>query len=463
MSAISEQSLELISRYEGNGPRYTSYPTAKQFHASFNEKHYREIAAKTNEDLIPKDLSLYVHIPFCQTVCFYCACNKIITANHKHAADYLHCLFKEIRLQAKLFDRDRSVEQLHFGGGTPTYLTETQLVELMGQINQYFNLRHDDTGDYSVEIDPRQLKLETLTVLRELGFNRISIGVQDFSHEVQKAVNRIQTLELTESVMNKARMEGFRSINIDLIYGLPLQTADSFSTTLEQVIALSPDRLAIYNYAHMPHLFKTQKNIIENQIPSSNVKLDILKLAIVKLQTAGYKYIGMDHFAKPEDELFKAQKSGGLHRNFQGYTTHGNCDLIGLGVSAISRVGDSYSQNLSSLEDYKELLSKGCMPVRHGFKLDSDDCLRRDVITSLICNFQVLFERIEDLYGINFQEYFYNELIELKSMDDDGLLVIGNGEIKVTVLGRLLIRNICMVFDKYLTADSNTATYSKVL
>lgn len=463
MLKLPDLTLELIKRYEKNGPRYTSYPTAKQFHQSFNESHYRQIASRTNEDLIPRDLSLYFHIPFCHTVCFYCACNKIITANKKHAVDYLKYLFMEIELQGKLFDRDRTVQQMHWGGGTPTYLTPGQIQALFEVIRSNFNLRTDDEGDYSIEIDQRQIELDTVSLLRELGFNRISFGVQDFDEEVQKAVNRLQSRELTSSLINKARVEDFCSINVDLIYGLPLQTVDSFSRTLDEIIAMEPDRLAIYNYAHMPHLFKIQKNILEKEIPGSKTKLDILKQAIKKLQAAGYEYIGMDHFAKRNDELFQAQKSGDLHRSFQGYTTHGDCDLVGMGVSAISRVGDSYCQNMSVLEDYKQMIHSGSLAIKHGYKLDADDCLRRDVIAMLVCHFHLVYELIEDLYGIDFHEYFYNEMLELKEMEKDGLLLIERDKLTINALGRLMIRNICMVFDKYINTEKDSKTYSKVI
>lgn len=454
---------DLIRRYQQPGPRYTSYPTAVHFHDGFTDRHYAELGRHTNEDLIPAPLSLYVHLPFCSRICFYCACNKIITANRLHAEPYLKNLHREIALQGKLFDRDRIVEQLHWGGGTPTFISHGQMQELMQVIRNNFSLRDDDGGDYSVEIDPRELEDDTLQVLRETGFNRISIGVQDFNPEVQKAVNRIQSVEETANAVLSARAAGYRSINIDLIYGLPHQTVASFLETLGIIVGLNPDRIAVYNYAHLPRLFKTQRQINENTLPDAECKLDILQNSVDYLTQHGYIYIGMDHFAKPDDELAEAQLAGTLQRNFQGYSTRAGCDLIGMGITAVSAVGQSYTQNSRTLEEYDQYTGNGSIPIVRGIKLDNDDLLRRDVIMGLICNFRIEFPDIEEAHGIEFEEYFYDELIALGRMERDGLLEVVPGAIKVLPRGRLLIRNICMVFDKYLRSARSNDTYSKVI
>ncbi|MCK5191199.1 MAG: oxygen-independent coproporphyrinogen III oxidase, partial [Methylococcales bacterium] len=363
--------LDLIHRYDKAGPRYTSYPTALELHDGFGDKEYREHILKSNEMGGP--LSLYFHIPFCDTVCFYCACNKIITKNRKHAEPYLNNLFKEITLQGSLFDKSRAVNQLHWGGGTPTFLSFEQMKALMDSTRQNFNLRDEDSGEYSIEVDPRETNNQTIAQLRELGFNRISLGLQDFNPAVQKAVNRIQSEEETFAVLDAARKEGFRSTSIDLIYGLPLQTVDTFSETLDKVLAVSPDRFSIFNYAHMPTRFKTQRQINDADMPTAEVKLEILQMMGNKLIEAGYVYIGMDHFAKPNDELAIAQREGKLYRNFQGYSTHSDCDLVGLGVTSIGRVGDAYIQNVKTLDEYDVLISQGQLPVFKGVDLDEDD------------------------------------------------------------------------------------------
>lgn len=454
---------ELINRYARTGPRYTSYPTAVQFHDGFNWEHYVHNARETNEDLIPASLSLYFHLPFCSRVCYYCACNKIITNNRSHAGPYLANLFQEIRMQGDLFNKDRQVDQLHWGGGTPTFINHEQMRQLMEVTRQNFTLHDDDSGDYSIEIDPREVQDETINVLREIGFNRLSIGVQDFDSEVQQAVNRIQSPELTGKVMEAARKAGFRSINLDLIYGLPKQTVESFHKTLELIVKYQPDRLAVYHYAHLPHLFKTQKQINEEDLPGPDEKLEIMQDTIKFLYENGYVYIGMDHFAKPEDELAIAQRNGTLHRNFQGYTTHSNCDLIGMGITSISKVGQCYAQNVRTLDEYEQSISHGRVPVMRGLKLDDDDLLRRDVITRLICHFHLNYSEIEEDHYIDFHDYFYNELISLQEMEKHGLIRQENEGITVLPKGRLLIRNICMVFDKYLRSSGGKGTYSKVI
>jgi len=452
----------LIDRYNKPGPRYTSYPSAVQFHG-FDEDQYRKVVAETNADPIPNPLSLYIHIPFCNTVCYYCGCNKIITANRKHAVPYLKNLHKEIELQGKLFDSDRPVDQLHFGGGTPTYISDEQFCELMTIISEHFRLHEDDTGEYSIEVDPRSVNTHTIFLLRKLGLNRISFGVQDFDPSVQNAVNRLQTFEQSHDVINAAKKARYLSINIDLIYGLPLQSTTTFDQTLQKVIELNPDRIAIYNYAHLPHIFKTQKQINADDLPSPEEKLQILQLAIHSLTEAGYVYIGMDHFAKPEDELAIAQKNNELYRNFQGYSTHSNCDVIGLGMTAIGKIANVYSQNKKTLEEYDKDIRSERIPIFRGYTLDFDDQLRAEVISKLICNFYINLPMIEDLYRIGFNTYFTHELSSLKRMQDDGLLEIGENYIKVLPAGRLLIRNICTVFDKYLKGNDTPDNFSKLI
>ena len=452
--------LDLIKRYDKAGPRYTSYPTALELHDGFTEVHYRDEILKSNAMGGP--LSLYFHIPFCDTVCFYCACNKIVTKNRQHAEPYLANLLKEIALQGSLFDSNRVVNQLHWGGGTPTFLNAQQMQQLMDATRQHFSLKEDDTGEYSIEIDPRETNSETIKHLRSLGFNRISLGVQDFDPAVQKAVNRLQTEAQTFGVLEQARAEGFRSTNIDLIYGLPLQTVESFSKTLDRVLQVSPDRFSIFNYAHMPTRFKTQRQINDADMPNAKVKLDILQMVGQTLLAAGYVYIGMDHFAKPDDELAIAQREGKLYRNFQGYSTHSDCDLIGFGITSIGRVGDVYSQNVKDLESYDQLLSQDKLPVFKGVTLDEDDKCRAEIITQLICNFQLTFSQIERVYAISFNEYFRAEIEALKPMEEDGLLNLTEEGIEVLSAGRFLIRNICMVFDKYL-AQKHQQQFSKVI
>ena len=452
--------LALINRYDKAGPRYTSYPTALELHEGFTDEDYRLHIAKSNAAGGP--LSLYFHIPFCDTVCFYCACNKIVTKNRAHAEPYLDNLCKEIAMLGELFDSNRVVNQLHWGGGTPTFLSYEQMKRLMTVTRQHFLLKDDDSGEYSIEVDPRETNADTIKQLRELGFNRISIGLQDFDPAVQKAVNRLQSEEQTFSVLASARREGFRSTNIDLIYGLPLQTVDSFAITLDKILSVSPDRFSIFNYAHMPNRFKTQRQINDADMPSADAKLAILQMIGQKLIAAGYVYIGMDHFARPDDELAIAQREGKLHRNFQGYSTHSDCDLIGFGVTSIGRVGDAYIQNVKELDQYHDLIKQHKLPVFKGVELNDDDKLRREVISQLICHFDLSFANIEQAFSINFSAYFANELLALQPMQADSLLTLSADGIKVLPAGRLLIRNICMVFDRYL-AQKQQQQFSKVI
>lgn len=453
--------LSLINKYDYSGPRYTSYPTAPQFHEEFGEVEYRDIALRSNEKGSP--LSLYFHIPFCDTVCFYCACNKVVTKDRSLGTDYLRRLHQEIAMQGELFDRSRKVEQLHWGGGTPTFIDHQQMRDLMRVTGEHFTLMDDDRGEYSIEIDPREANAETIKILREIGFNRLSMGVQDLDQKVQKAVNRVQSESETMIVLEAAHDSGFRSVSIDLIYGLPFQTADSFMTTLDRIIEVGPDRLSVFNYAHLPQIFKPQRRINESDLPPAEVKLEILQMTIERLTSAGYVYIGMDHFARPDDELAIAQREGTLYRNFQGYSTHAECDLVAMGVTSIGMIDATYSQNLRGLDDYYQRIDNGQLAVFRGLQLNRDDLIRRDVITRLICHFQMDFSAIEKTWSIDFKEYFATDLPKLENMEADGLLSLNNGRITVLPRGRLLIRNVCMAFDQYLPPAAQQKNFSKVI
>lgn len=461
MDHSTQFDLGLISKYDQSGPRYTSYPTAVQFHEGFGEEAYKRVVRESNASGSP--LSLYFHIPFCDTICFYCACNKVATKDRSMAADYLARVYEELRMQSALIDPSRVVTQLHWGGGTPTFISHAEMRELVGQTRKYFTLLDDDSGEYSIEIDPREAKGDTVKLLRELGFNRMSLGVQDFDEKVQKAVNRIQSKQETLAVLQAARDEGFRSTSIDLIYGLPFQTVESFSRTLNEILEVDPDRLSVFNYAHLPERFKPQRRINEEELPPPQEKLDILQMTIEKLSDAGYVYVGMDHFAKPEDELVKAQEEGTLYRNFQGYSTHADCDLIGLGVTSIGMVGPSYAQNMRSLDEYYERIDSGRLPVFKGIELSRDDLIRRDVISRLICHFSLSLPDVESKWEINFLDYFNEAMQKLTPMQEDGLIEFTGTDIRVMPRGRLLIRNICMQFDAYLTSKESRGSFSKVI
>ncbi|MEW5008906.1 MAG: oxygen-independent coproporphyrinogen III oxidase [Cycloclasticus sp.] len=451
--------IDLINRYDKAGPRYTSYPTALEFHEGFAAEDYQQQISLSNERGGP--LSLYFHLPFCDTVCYYCACNKIITKNRQHAGPYLQNMHREIAKLGAMFDKKRVVDQLHWGGGTPTFLNVEQMQALMDVTRQHFNLRDDDRGEYSIEIDPREAHEETIQQLRSLGFNRISLGVQDFDPAVQKAVNRLQTEEQTFSVLAAARTAGFRSSSMDLIYGLPLQTVESFSGTLDKILAVEPERLSVFNYAHLPAMFKVQRQMNEADMPSAAVKLDILQMVTRRLLDAGYVYIGMDHFAKPDDELAIAQREGRLYRNFQGYSTHSECDMVGFGVTSIGRVGDAYIQNVKQLDQYAESIEKDHLPVFKGMLLNADDKLRGAIISQLMCHFELNYQAIEEKYDIVFTAYFADALQQLDVMQQDGLLTMLPHGVFVKPAGRLLIRNICMLFDRY--SAQKMARFSKVI
>ena len=441
---------DLLRRYDRPGPRYTSYPTAPKFHDGFGEAELREAALASNGDPIPRRISLYVHIPFCTSPCFYCGCNRIITRDKSRAEGYLARLFREIDLTAQLFDRDREVIQLHFGGGTPNFLAPAQLREVVDTLRSQFRFSYSATRDISIELDPRFVDAADIAQLADIGFDRASFGVQDFDPAVQHAVNRIQSVEETRAVVDACRANGFRSVNVDLIYGLPRQSAAGFARTLDIVNDMRPDRVAVYSYAHLPDLFKAQRQIDAADLPDPAAKLGLLQLAIERLGAAGYEYIGMDHFALPDDELSIARRRGGLHRNFMGYTTHADSDLVGLGVSAISHIGDTYSQNPRDVAAWQVALDQGKLPVFRGMRLDPDDQLRADLIQSLMCRGEIPVTALERRHAIDFPEYFADALDRLQPLAEDGLVRFEDTRIEVTSRGRLLLRNLAMCFDRYL-------------
>jgi len=442
----------LVRKLNQMGPRYTSYPTADRFTGDFGAAQYRAAVGRLDALGERAPLSLYVHIPFCESLCYYCGCNKIITQDKNKSAEYLSYLSHEMALQAEVLGERRKVDQLHFGGGTPTYLSDAQMDGLLGRLRGYFDFAPDDVGEFSIEVDPRTVTPERIATLRRQGFNRISLGIQDFDPAVQKAVNRIQSYQQTMDVLQAARSSGFRSISVDLIYGLPLQSAESFGPTLDKVVAARPDRIAVYNYAHMPQLFKSQRLINAEDLPDAEAKLAMLGLCIERLTAAGYVYIGMDHFALPEDDLARSQREGRLQRNFQGYSTHADAPMVSLGVSAISAVGDTYSQNEKTLSAYYERLDAGVLPVARGLRLSADDLLRRKVISRLMCDFILDYDGLPLPEGVTPQEYFAADLERLQVLEDEGLLCKGSRGVRVRMRGRLLIRNICMAFDSYLHA-----------
>jgi oxygen-independent coproporphyrinogen-3 oxidase len=454
---------ELIKRYDKNGPRYTSYPTAASFHGGIDETTYALHAKHSNEDPIPGPLSLYVHIPFCDTLCFYCACNKIATKNRTLADRYLVYLQKEADIQSQYYDKDRQVTQLHWGGGTPTFLTEPQSERLMTILSDHYQFADPSERDFSIEVDPRSVNRDGIKHLHDLGFNRFSLGVQDLNPRVQEAVNRIQPVEITREVMDACREVNSRSLNIDLIYGLPFQSTRSFEKTLDGIIEMSPDRLSVFNYAHMPELFSPQKRIRAEDLPEPAEKLVMMQMTIEKLVDAGYVYIGMDHFAKPDDELALALENGSLQRNFQGYTTHKECDLIAMGTSSISSLDRLFVQNEKTLDAYYERLDKHELPIARGLELDWDDCIRRNAIHQLMCRNEMIFDEIDQNFGCDCREYFSNELAQLEPMQADDLLEVGSDQIRVTPKGRLLIRNIAMVFDAATAKLKEKRTFSKVI
>jgi len=455
-----ELSEDLIRKFDKPGPRYTSYPTADRFATTFTEHSYLTYLGERATRESNPALSIYVHLPFCESLCYFCACNKIITRDHDRVTEYLRYLDREMALVAARIGSDRTTTQLHLGGGTPTFFNADELRQLMAMIRRHFNF--SDDAELGVEIDPRTVGADTLALLAELGFNRTSFGVQDFDPDVQLAVNRIQPYEMVENAVVESRKANFQSINADLIYGLPKQALTSFGRTLDSLIRISPDRIALYNYAHLPSRFKAQRQIIASDLPTAEERLQIFLMSTRRLLDAGYVYIGLDHFSKPDDELNKARLDNTLHRNFQGYTTRADCDLIGFGVSAISKVGNSYSQSVRTIKAYCQSLDDGRLPVEKGFDLSNDDLLRRDIIMTLMCSAPLHIDEISDEYGIDFGTYFASELALLRQYEDAGLITIDDRLIQVAKKGRLFVRAVAMVFDTYL-AQTSGATYSKLI
>lgn len=451
----------LLKRFDVPGPRYTSYPTADRFVEAFTEADYIQALEQRRVGSMALPLSIYVHIPFCESVCYYCACNKVITKHHGKAAEYLRYLAREVELQVEHFGRGHNVSQLHLGGGTPTFLSDDELDDLMAMIRRSFTLVAG--GEYSIEVDPRTVTVDRLKKLHQLGFNRLSFGVQDFDPAVQKAVHRMQPAGQVFDLVQAARDIGFDSLNVDLIYGLPLQTPESFARTLAQVNSLRPDRIALYAYAHLPARFKPQRRIVAAELPSPGDKLSMLSASLDAFSESGYVYVGMDHFALPDDALAVAKRQGRLHRNFQGYSTQPDCDLIALGVSAIGRIGATYSQNAKTLEEYYDALDQGRLPIVRGLAVTRDDLLRRSVIMALMCQGRVQFESIELGHLIDFKAYFARELEALKDLQSHGLVTVDDSAIEVTPTGWYLVRAIAMTFDRNIQVDRDRARFSKII
>lgn len=454
-------SAEILEKYDVSGPRYTSYPTADRFVEAFTETNYKQALNQRNLGSHALPLSLYIHIPFCESLCFFCGCNKIVTKHHERSEEYLRYLEKEIQLHVAELGGRPMVSQLHLGGGSPTFFSDIELTKLMTLLRSYFTLPAE--GEYSIEIDPRTVNDSRLRYLKTLGFNRVSFGVQDFDPEVQKAVHRIQSTEQVFELVQAARKYGYDSVNVDLIYGLPKQNPTSFAATLRKIVDLKPDRIALYGYAHLPERFKPQRRISANELPKADQKIAMLSDAISSLLNAGYVYVGMDHFALPEDALAIAKRQGRLHRNFQGYSTQPDCDMIGLGVSSIGKVGANYSQNAKTLEEYYDFLDQGRFPIIKGLSLTHDDVLRRAVIMAIMCQGSLNYESIELAYLIDFKKYFANELEALKPLEQNGMIYFDTQGVHVTEIGWFFVRAVAMVFDKYLQSDKNRARFSKII
>jgi len=453
--------LDLVRKYDRPGPRYTSYPTAPQFHEKFSAQNYINEIKRTSKLENPPDLSLYFHIPFCDTLCYFCGCNMLISRNRDRIKTYVDYLKKEIDLLKSYVGNDRKVAQLHWGGGTPTHLLPDEIKELVSYINSKFDFV--DKPENGCEIDPRELTFEHLAALSEGGFNRISMGVQDFNEKVQIAVNRIQPEDLTRKVVDWVRELKFESINLDLMYGLPFQTVEEFEKSVDALIDISPDRIALFNYAHVPWMKKHMELIKEEDLPTPEVKLEILKMSVEKLTYAGYEFIGMDHFAKPDDDLSKAFHEKRLYRNFQGYSTNAGTDLYALGITSISQFGNVYAQNLKVEKEYFDALDKGIIPVMKGYSMNQDDLIRKEVIMKIMCDFELDFSTIEKKFNINFEEYFSYGLNNFDELISDGLVEIKDRKITVAEMGRLLIRNIAMNFDGFLERKEDSGKYSRTV
>ncbi len=449
----------LINKYSGPGPRYTSYPTALQFHTGFTEESYRKLLREARNSVAP--LSLYVHLPFCRWLCYYCACNKVVTKSPTAGREYLDYLNKEIEMLSKEIGNRRHVTQLHFGGGTPTFLDDAELTELIHSLASHFNLEDNASREYSIEIDPRTVDGDRLALLKGVGFNRLSFGVQDTNPDVQAAVNRRYELDRLQALVKQAREYRFNSIAMDLIYGLPKQTVETMSKTLDEVISLAPDRIAFYHYAHLPERFAPQRAIDKHTLPSSEEKLAMLCLAAERFAEAGYVHIGMDHFVKPSDGLAIAQGEGRLQRNFQGYSNLLAPDVLAMGASSISSIMGNFAQNYKELDQYYDCLDNGHLPIEKGLVSSQEDRLRSHIISQLSCNLYLDFDQIKQQFGIDFNEHFNSTLVELRELEKDGIIELSNRSIVVTDTGRSLLRNICMVFDAYLS--KHTQAYSKTL
>ncbi len=452
--------IALLEKYSKPGPRYTSYPTAPYFTEGFGEKEWREELAQSQAG--GRDLSLYVHIPFCDTLCYYCGCNMVATRDYSKATGYLDCLLREIDLIAALSAKDRVVRQLHWGGGTPTYLKPADIARLAAHLRERFNFAPE--VEAGCEVDPRELTREHVAALRAAGFNRLSLGVQDLDVRVQRAVNRIQPESMVRDAIGWMREAGFASINIDLMVGLPNQTLESFTHTIERVIEMAPDRLAVFGYAHVPWMKKHQKLINEQELPSFPVRLGLQMLIHDKLAEAGYVYIGMDHFAKPGDELVRAQRDKTLYRNFQGYTTHKHCDIYAFGASAISQTDDVYAQNLKRLSDYQDRIDAGHLPIERGVRITREDKIRRDAITRIMCDLALERNTFAQHWDIDFDTFFSAAIVSLAELEQDGLVHMSPARIEVTELGRFFLRNIAMCFDAYLeAAEPAKPRYSRTI
>lgn len=456
-----EVDLKKFKKYDKPGPRYTSYPTAPQFNESFTHEDYLDEIVKTNYGQNLPDLSLYFHIPYCDTLCYFCGCNMIITRNRDRIKEYNSYVKKEIDLLRQYLLPDRQVSQHHWGGGTPTHLNPDEINDLASYIKKSFNFKSD--SENSCEIDPRELTKAHLEALRSNGFNRISMGVQDFNEKVQKAVNRIQSEDITRQAVQWIRELKFHSLNLDLIYGLPFQTIEEFAVTVDKIIDINPDRIAVFNYAHVPWMKKHMALIHPEDIPAPEVKLEILKMTIEKLTSAGYEFIGMDHFAKPDDELSVAMREKKLYRNFQGYSTNAGADLYAMGITSISQLKNIYAQNYKNEKEYYTAIDNGLLPTTKGYRLNNDDHIRREVIMKLMCNFELDFQEIENEFNIDFKEYFVWGLNNLTEMQKDDLLDIDSHSIKVKDMGRMLIRNIAMNFDGYIERKEDKAKYSRTV
>jgi oxygen-independent coproporphyrinogen-3 oxidase len=452
---------ETLNKYDISGPRYTSYPTADRFVEAFTEDAYKLALEHRHATSAAQPLSIYVHIPFCESLCFFCACNKIVTKHHERSVEYLRYLNREIDLHIEHLGAGQTISQLHLGGGSPTFFSDNELSELMAMLKHNFVFAPG--GEYSIEVDPRTVDEQRLKHLAELGFNRLSFGVQDFDPEVQKAVHRIQPAEQVFSLVDAARRLKFESVNLDLIYGLPMQTPESFNRTLAQVVELRPNRIALYGYAHLPERFKPQRRISEYELPAAQDKITMLASALSAFIEAGYVYVGMDHFALPDDDLAIAKRQGRLHRNFQGYSTQPDCDLISLGVSAIGRVGATYSQNAKTIEEYFDHLNNNRFPVVRGLALSRDDVIRRAVIMAIMCQGSLQYEAIELAYLIDFESYFATELEQLKALENTDMVVLEEDGMHVTDTGWFFVRAVAMIFDRHLQTDRNRARFSKIL